>query len=146
MTSKRACGISAATSAPTRGGRRLSSSPARTSVGAAIRERRACPHERSGVPSPRPLPTERPMTELKFERKETLMREEAVALLRSIADALDGSDRQAELELGSDTISLPVGSEIRMELEVELDDDELELELELKWAVQEPAAHEPESS
>src|SRR4051812_33176762 len=83
------------------------------------------------------------MTELKFERKETLMREEAVALLRSIADALDGSDRQAELELGSDTISLPVGSEIRMELEVELDD---ELELELKWAVQEPAAHEPESS
>ncbi|MFL5859149.1 MAG: amphi-Trp domain-containing protein [Solirubrobacteraceae bacterium] len=84
------------------------------------------------------------MTELKFERKETLMREEAVALLRSIADALDGSDRQAELELGSDTISLPVGSEIRMELEVELDDDELELEL--KWAVQEPAAHEPESS
>ena len=29
-----------------------------------------------------------------------------------------------------------------MELEVELDDDELELE----WAVQEPAAHEPESS
>ncbi|MFL5837046.1 MAG: amphi-Trp domain-containing protein [Solirubrobacteraceae bacterium] len=86
------------------------------------------------------------MTELKFERKETLMREEAVALLRSIADALDGSDRQAELELGSDTISLPVGSEIRMELEVELDDDELELELELKWAVQEPAAHEPESS
>jgi amphi-Trp domain-containing protein len=86
------------------------------------------------------------MTELKFERKETLMREEAVALLRSIADALDGSDRQAELELGSDTISLPVGSEIRMELELELDDDELELELELKWAVQEPAAHEPESS
>lgn len=86
------------------------------------------------------------MTELKFERKETLMREEAVALLRSIADALDGSDRQAELELGSDTISLPVGSEIRMELEVELDDDELELELELKWAVQEPAGHEPESS
>lgn len=84
------------------------------------------------------------MTELKFERKETLMREEAVALLRSIADALDGSDRQAELELGSDTISLPVRSEIRMELEVELDDDELELEL--KWAVQEPAAHEPESS
>jgi amphi-Trp domain-containing protein len=84
------------------------------------------------------------MTELKFERKETLMREEAVALLRSIADALDGSDRQAELELGSDTISLPVGSEIRMELEVELDDDELELEL--KWAVQEPAAREPESS
>ena len=70
------------------------------------------------------------------------MREEAVALLRSIADALDGSDRQAELELGSDTISLPVGSEIRMELGVELDDDELELE----WAVQEPAAHEPESS
>jgi amphi-Trp domain-containing protein len=86
------------------------------------------------------------MTELKFERKETLMREEAVALLRSIADALDGSDRQAELELGSDTISLPVGSEIRMELEVELDDDELELELELKWAVQEPAAPQPESS
>ena len=90
------------------------------------------------------------MTELKFERKETLNRDEAVSRLRAIADALDGTERQAELELGHDTISLPVGKEMRVEVEVELDDDEIELEIELKWAVQEPAkrakAHQAESA
>lgn len=79
------------------------------------------------------------MTELKFERKETLNRDEAVSRLRAIADALEGTERQAELELGHDTISLPVGEEMRVEVEVELDDDQLELEIELKWAVQEHA-------
>jgi amphi-Trp domain-containing protein len=79
------------------------------------------------------------MTELKFERKETLNRDEAVSRLRAIADALDGNDRQAELELGHETISLPVGEEMQVEIEVELDDDELELEIELKWAVRERA-------
>jgi amphi-Trp domain-containing protein len=79
------------------------------------------------------------MTELKFERKETLTREEAVRRLRTIADALDGDGRRAELELGHETITLPVGDEMQVEIEVELDDDELELEIELKWATQEPA-------
>jgi hypothetical protein len=53
------------------------------------------------------------MTELKFERKETLSRDDAVSRLRAIADALDGNDRQAELEL----------------------------EIELKWATRERARH-----
>ena len=82
------------------------------------------------------------MTELKFERKETLNREEAVSRLRAIADALDGTERRAELELGHETINVPVGEEMRVEVEVELDDDELELEIELKWAVPEPAPTE----
>ena len=41
MTSKRAFGIPAATDRPKRGGRMMSSSPDRTSVGAAICERRS---------------------------------------------------------------------------------------------------------
>jgi amphi-Trp domain-containing protein len=79
------------------------------------------------------------MTKLKFERKDTLPRKEAVRRLRAVADALDGNARRVELELGAETIEFPVGSEMRFELELALDDDELELELELKWPVAEQA-------
>jgi amphi-Trp domain-containing protein len=79
------------------------------------------------------------MTELKYERKDTLSRRDAVQRLRAVADALDGDERSVELELESDSIEFPMGSEVRFELEVELDDDELELELELKWSTAKPA-------
>jgi amphi-Trp domain-containing protein len=86
------------------------------------------------------------MVELKFERKDSLSRQEAVRRLRAIADALDGNDRRAELELGSETIDFPVASDVRFELEVELDDDELELEIELKWSVKDAAPKAPSGS
>jgi amphi-Trp domain-containing protein len=82
------------------------------------------------------------MVELKFERKDSLSRQEAVRRLRAIADALDGSDRRAELELGSETIDFPVASDVRFEL----DDDELELEIELKWLVKDAAPKAPSGS
>jgi amphi-Trp domain-containing protein len=85
------------------------------------------------------------MTELKFERKDTLSRKEAVDRLRAVADALDGRDGQAELKVGSETIDFPKGSEIRFELELELDGDELELELELKWSVAKAGRTAPKS-
>ena len=79
------------------------------------------------------------MTTLKFERKDTLSRKDAVQRLRAVADALDLVPSSVELELESESIGFPMASEVRFELEVELDDDELELELELKWSTAEPA-------
>lgn len=79
------------------------------------------------------------MTALKFERKDKLSRRDAVQRLRAVADALDGTNKTVDLELESESIEFPMGSEIRFELEVELDGDEIELELELKWSTAEPA-------
>jgi amphi-Trp domain-containing protein len=80
------------------------------------------------------------MAKLKFEREDPISRAEAVKRLRAVADALAGSGSTAELEVGAQTLTFPVGPEMRCELELELDGDEIELELELKWSTAKPAA------
>ncbi|MFF7735136.1 amphi-Trp domain-containing protein [Streptomyces sp. NPDC007984] len=72
------------------------------------------------------------MTDLKFEQKRSLSRQEAADQLTALADALrEGGD--AELELGSGTLGLRIPDDLRSELEVEIGGGEIELEIELKW-------------
>lgn len=79
------------------------------------------------------------MSKLKFERDEPVARKVAVQRLRAVADALAGTGSEAELKVGSQTLTFPVADEMTCELEVELDGDEIELELELKWSTRKPA-------
>lgn len=72
------------------------------------------------------------MANLKFEKKESLSREDAAALLSEIAKAL-ASDGEFKLERSGEELKLDVADEVRVEFEVEIDDEETELELELKW-------------
>ncbi|MEU0895253.1 amphi-Trp domain-containing protein [Streptomyces massasporeus] len=72
------------------------------------------------------------MTDLKFEQKRSLTRQEAADQLTALADALrEGGD--AELELGPGTLGLRIPDDLHSELEVEIGDGEVELEIELKW-------------
>ncbi|MFJ1966501.1 amphi-Trp domain-containing protein [Streptomyces massasporeus] len=72
------------------------------------------------------------MTDLKFEQKRSLTRQEAADQLTALADALrEGGD--AELELGPGTLGLRIPDDLHSELEVEIGDGEIELEIELKW-------------
>ncbi|MGA5896520.1 amphi-Trp domain-containing protein [Streptomyces venetus] len=72
------------------------------------------------------------MADLKFEQKRSLTRREAADQLTALAAALrEGED--AELELGSATLSLRIPDDLRSEIEVEIGDGEIELELEFKW-------------
>ncbi|MFI1583654.1 amphi-Trp domain-containing protein [Embleya sp. NPDC020630] len=73
------------------------------------------------------------MPDLKFERKSSLSRAEAAALLSALASALTRGG-EVELELGSSVLSMRVPDELRTEVEVEADDGEIELELEFKWS------------
>ncbi|MFH8733425.1 MULTISPECIES: amphi-Trp domain-containing protein [unclassified Streptomyces] len=72
------------------------------------------------------------MKDLKFEQKRSLSRLEAADQLSALAAALrEGGD--AELELGSATLSLRVPDALRSEVEVEVGNGEIELEIEFKW-------------
>lgn len=72
------------------------------------------------------------MTDLKFEQKGSLSRIEAADQLTALAAALrEGGD--AELELGSGTLSLRIPDDLRSEIEVEVGNGEIELEFEFKW-------------
>ncbi|MGW0294622.1 amphi-Trp domain-containing protein [Streptomyces tuirus] len=72
------------------------------------------------------------MTDLKFEQKRSLSRQEAADQLTALADALrEGGD--AELDLGPGTLGLRIPDELHSELEVEIGGGEVELEIELKW-------------
>ncbi|MFE6094502.1 amphi-Trp domain-containing protein [Streptomyces massasporeus] len=72
------------------------------------------------------------MTDLKFEQKRSLSRQEAADQLTALADALrEGGD--AELDLGPGTLGLRIPDDLHSELEVEIGGGEIELEIELKW-------------
>ncbi|MDX2558864.1 amphi-Trp domain-containing protein [Streptomyces sp. TX20-6-3] len=72
------------------------------------------------------------MKDLKFEQKRSLSRAEAADQLTALADALRQGG-EAELELGSGTLSLRIPDELRCELEFEVSGGEIELEIEFKW-------------
>ncbi|MFC9127818.1 amphi-Trp domain-containing protein [Streptomyces sp. NPDC057099] len=82
------------------------------------------------------------MTDLKFEQKRSLSRLEAADQLTALAAALrEGGD--AELELGSGTLSLRIPDDLRSEVEVEIDNGEIELEIELTWPTTTPKRKKP---
>ncbi|MEU6817118.1 amphi-Trp domain-containing protein [Streptomyces sp. NPDC046860] len=88
------------------------------------------------------------MKDLRFEQKRSLSRREAADQLAALAAALrDGGE--AELELGSATLSLRIPDDLRSEVEIEIGDGEVELEIEFKWPTtrkrpaQAPAAQTP---
>ncbi|QWB24999.1 amphi-Trp domain-containing protein [Streptomyces koelreuteriae] len=82
------------------------------------------------------------MTDLKFEQKRSLSRLEAADQLTALAAALrEGGD--AELELGSGTLSLRIPDDLRSEVEVEIDNGEIELEIELTWPTTPPKRKKP---
>ncbi|MFD8228639.1 amphi-Trp domain-containing protein [Streptomyces massasporeus] len=82
------------------------------------------------------------MTDLKFEQKRSLSRQEAADQLTALADALrEGGD--AELELGPGTLGLRIPDDLHSELEVEIDGGEVELEIELKWTTAPKRAARP---
>lgn len=79
------------------------------------------------------------MKDLKFEQKRSLSRLEAADQLTALAAALRGSG-DAELELGSGTLSLRIPDELRSEMEIEIGNGEIELEIEFKWPTASPRA------
>lgn len=68
-----------------------------------------------------------------LEWKKDASRAEAAALLRRIADGLEG-DGAVELEEGGWELKLKAAERIDLELELEIDEGETELEIELKWS------------
>ncbi|MFJ6844362.1 amphi-Trp domain-containing protein [Streptomyces griseoluteus] len=72
------------------------------------------------------------MKDLRFEQKRPLSRIEAADQLTALATALrEGGE--AELDLGSGTVSLRVPDDLHGELEIEIGNGEIELEIEFKW-------------
>ncbi|MEU9922386.1 amphi-Trp domain-containing protein [Streptomyces griseoluteus] len=72
------------------------------------------------------------MKDLKIEQKRPLSRLEAADQLTALATALrEGGE--AELDLGSGTLSLRVPDDLHGEMEVEIGNGEIELEIEFKW-------------
>ncbi|MEU6877014.1 amphi-Trp domain-containing protein [Streptomyces sp. NPDC046712] len=72
------------------------------------------------------------MKDLKFEQKRSLSRTEAADQLAALAAALRKGG-EAELELGSGTLSLRIPDTLRSEVELEVEGGEIELEIELTW-------------
>ncbi|MFF1909938.1 amphi-Trp domain-containing protein [Kitasatospora sp. NPDC058218] len=72
------------------------------------------------------------MSDLKFEQKSSLSRQEAADRLTALAEALRHGG-SAELDLGPGTLTLRIPDELRTEIEVEVEDGEIELEIEFKW-------------
>ncbi|MEV4950219.1 amphi-Trp domain-containing protein [Streptomyces sp. NPDC053755] len=72
------------------------------------------------------------MKDLKFEHKRSLSRREAADQLTALAAALrEGGE--AELELGSGTLSLRIPDELHSEMEIEVGSGQIELEIEFTW-------------
>ena len=72
------------------------------------------------------------MTEFEFEWEKTVDRGETAALLRRIADGLEG-DGEVELKLDAGKLELDVPDELKLEIEYEAGEEETELEIELSW-------------
>lgn len=73
------------------------------------------------------------MSELKFERKETMSRLEAARLLSALAEAFT-EGQEAELPIGPGTVEVRVPEQLRGEIEIEVEGDEIEIELEFSWS------------
>jgi amphi-Trp domain-containing protein len=74
------------------------------------------------------------MSDVKVERKESLSRDEAAALLSVLSKAFTAGDH-AELPFGPSAVSLYIPDRVRAELEVEVEGDEVEVEVEFKWSM-----------
>jgi amphi-Trp domain-containing protein len=108
-----ACSVSSST---LRGGHEVSDSANGSSMGV------VCSFSRS----------ETRMKDLKFEHKRSLSRREAADQLTALAAALrEGGE--AELELGSGTLSLRIPDELHSEMEIEVASGQIELEIEFTW-------------
>jgi amphi-Trp domain-containing protein len=83
--------------------------------------------------------TETAVSDLKVEQKQTLSREDAARLIRSLAEGM-GADGKVTVQMGSTTLELSVAAHVDCELEVAVNGDEIELELELKWSTSGRAA------
>lgn len=70
------------------------------------------------------------MVEFEWEKK--VNRAQAAAMLRELAQSLEG-DGAVELEQDGWELKLEASDQIEMEVEVEVGDGEIELEIELKW-------------
>lgn len=68
-----------------------------------------------------------------LEWKKDASRAQAAALLRRVADGLEG-DGAVELEEGGWELKLKAAERIELELELEVDEGDTELEIELKWS------------
>jgi amphi-Trp domain-containing protein len=69
---------------------------------------------------------------LKIERVELVLREEAAARLRAIADAL-AAHNDVEMEWAGKRLTVHVADQVKLEIEIDVGDDETEVEIELKW-------------
>jgi len=69
---------------------------------------------------------------LEISEKRTMSREDAAALLRSIADSLS---RHNDVEFTRDGIKLrvDVADQVEVEVELEIESDESSLEIEINW-------------
>ena len=76
------------------------------------------------------------MAQMKF-KKESLSRDEAVARLLEVANALRPG-AQFELERDGEKLQLEVPDRVSFELEVEIKGQETELEVEIKWSTEGP--------
>ena len=79
------------------------------------------------------------MSDVKVERKESLSRDEAAALLSVLSKAFTAGEH-AELPFGPSSVSLHIPDRVRAELEVEVEGDEVEVEVEFKWSMVEHEA------
>jgi amphi-Trp domain-containing protein len=77
--------------------------------------------------------TEKAVSDVKVQQKQSLSRQEAARLIAALAEGL-GEDGKVTVQLGNSTLELSVTDQVDWELEVEVDGDEIELELELKWS------------
>jgi amphi-Trp domain-containing protein len=70
---------------------------------------------------------------IEFEWEKKVNRVQAAAVLRELAQSLEG-DGAVELEHDGWELKLRASDEIAIEVELEVEDGEIELEIELKWS------------
>jgi len=76
-----------------------------------------------------------------FEWEGKMGRAEAAALLRRLADGLDGGER-VEIEHAGWELGLEVGDPVEIEIEVESEGPETEVEIELSWSTRDGGGRE----
>lgn len=67
-----------------------------------------------------------------FEWEKTAQRQDVAALLRQLADGLDGGG-EVELEQDDWKLEVAVADQVTLEVELEVGAEETELEIELSW-------------
>lgn len=85
------------------------------------------------------------MPDAKHKQKVSVSRDEAGRSLLALANALVRGEN-IELEFADETVSLPVGEQVGLELEVETEGDRVELEIELTWPVASAQQHDADPS